>query len=150
MARKINQIGIVVKNMDQAVKMYKDLLGVDNFQVLDRPPETCTLRGQEVHFRLRTGFAMLEGGLQIELIQVVEGHSAHSEFLEQHGPGVHHVGFYVDDIEAEIANAMQSGISVYARGEFMGTKFVYLDTIATAGIFQELIQLPKPRVRAKK
>ncbi len=147
MARKINQIGIVVKDMDQAVKMYKDMLGVDNFQVLDRPPETCTLRGQEVHFRLRTGFAMLEGGLQIELIHVVEGHSAHSEFLEQHGPGVHHVGFYVEDLEAEIAKATQE---IYARGEFMGTKFVYLDTIATAGIFQELIQLPKPRVRAKK
>jgi methylmalonyl-CoA/ethylmalonyl-CoA epimerase len=149
MARKVNQIGIVVKDMDKAVKMYKDILGLENIQVLERPPEICTLCGQEVHFRLRTGFAMLEG-LQIELIQVVEGRSPHSEFLEQHGPGVHHVGFYVDDIEAEIAKAMQSGITIYARGEFMGTKFVYLDTIATAGIFQELIQLPKPRVRTKK
>jgi len=146
--RKINQIGIVVKDLDKAVTIFKQILGIDNIQILERPPETCTLNGEETHFRLKTGFAMLEG-LQIELIQVVQGRSPHSDFLENRGPGVNHFGYYVDDLETEVTRATQSGIGVYARGEFMGSRWAYLDTFATAGIFQEFIQLPKPRVRAR-
>ncbi len=149
MPRKVNQIGIVVKDMDEAINAYKQILDLGAIQVLERPPETCMLRGTETHFRLKTGFAMLEG-VQIELIQVLEGRSPHSEFLETRSPGVHHLGFYVNDIDAEMAQVIQAGMGIYARGEFMGARWAYIDTLAIAGIFQEFIQLPKPRARMKK
>lgn len=149
MARKVNQIGIVVTEMDRAVTFYENFLGIEAIQVLERPPETCILLGEETHFRLKAGFARMND-LQIELIQVLEGYSPHSEFLEKSGGGVHHLGYFVEDIEAEVATSIAQEWPLYARGEFMGTKWAYVDTRSVLGIFQEFIELPKRKHRAEK
>ena len=82
MIEKISQIGIVVPDMDKAIKFYEDVMGIGPFNVLPREPETCELHGKETRFQLKTGFAFV-GGMQVELIQVMEGISAHSEFLKK-------------------------------------------------------------------
>ena len=70
MIEKISQIGIVVPDMDKAIKFYEDILGIGPINVLPREPETCELHGKETHFQLKTGFAFV-GGTQLELIQVL-------------------------------------------------------------------------------
>jgi methylmalonyl-CoA/ethylmalonyl-CoA epimerase len=148
MTRKINQIGIVVRDLEKAVKFYQDFLGF-SFNILNRPPESCELHGKTTHFCLKTAFAMAEG-VQIEIIQVLEGDTAHTEFLKKHGEGVHHFGYFVEDLEAELSKCAALGIGILSKGEFMGTKWSYLDTEALSGIIHEYIELPKPKIRVKK
>ena len=148
MERKINQIGIVVKDIPRAVDFYQRTFGI-TFQVIDRPKETCQLHGEESCFRMKTALGNI-AGLQIELIQVLEGRTAHVEFMEAHGEGLHHFGIYVEDLESEIAACAKEGIDIISRGEFMGVKWVYVDSTKTAGAVMEFIELPKPRVRKPK
>lgn len=149
MSRKVNQIGIVVKDIEKAVEFYKDFLGIESFNIMERPPESCILHGEKSDFKLKSAFTSVEG-LQIELIQVLEGRTLHTEFMEKHGEGLHHFGYYVDDLETELKKMEEQGIQVLSSGEFMGTKWAYLDTLNPSGAVQELIELPKPRKRKKK
>ncbi len=149
MVEKISQIGIVVPDMDKAIKFYKDVMGLD-FNVLPREPEICMLHGKETHFQLKTGFTFLNG-LQLELIQVMNGTSAHSEFLEKNPQGgMHHVAIYVDDLEGEVQNYANAGVEVIAKGEYMRSKWAYLDSTEQAGLLLELIELPKRKKKDKK
>ncbi|NMC07778.1 MAG: hypothetical protein GYA24_21370 [Candidatus Lokiarchaeota archaeon] len=148
MERKINQIGIVVKDIQRAVGFYQRAFGVP-FQIIDRPKETCQLHGVESCFQIKTALGNI-AGLQIELIQVLEGRTAHVEFMEKYGEGLHHFGIYVEDIEAEIAACAKDGIEVISRGDFLGVKWVYVDSARDAGAVMEFIELPKPRAKKTK
>ncbi len=148
MPRKIDQIGIVVKNMAKAVEFYKKFFNIDDIPVMEAPPASSEIRGEPVQYKLKLGFGRV-GDIQIELIEVLEGRSPYSAFLEQGREGFHHVGFYVDDLEGEIARMADIGIQVYARGDIMGTKWAYLDTEIQTGTTYELITLAKSKYAKK-
>jgi methylmalonyl-CoA/ethylmalonyl-CoA epimerase len=89
---------------------------------------------------LKTGFLYL-GEVQIELIQVISGETLHTKFLEERGEGLHHLGFFVDDLENELTELEKEGIKVLDRGTVQGiVKFAYLDTEEALGVILELIQ----------
>jgi methylmalonyl-CoA/ethylmalonyl-CoA epimerase len=78
----------------------------------------------------------------MELIQVLEGETIHSKFLEKKGEGIHHLGFIVEDIEEELVRLDRGGIKVLEKGIVLEmVKFVYLDTEKILGVILELIQL---------
>ncbi|HME54709.1 MAG TPA: VOC family protein [Candidatus Lokiarchaeia archaeon] len=149
MERKINQIGIVVKDLQVAVNFYQDVLGIGPFQVIDRPEEICVLHGEESRFQIRTALCLI-GGIQLEIVQVLSGRNAYTEFLETKGEGVHHLGIFVDDIETELASAVDKGMEIVSRQEFVGVKSAYIDTFNILGHLVEFIELPKPRSRKSK
>ena len=63
------------------------------------------------------------------------------EFLEKHGEGVNHLGFLVDDLDAETAKLVGKGFRVISSGKTLsGGAFAYLDTDKVGGIVFELIQ----------
>ena len=150
MVEKISQIGIVVPDMDKAIKFYEEVMGIGPFNVLPREPETCELHGKQTNFQIKTGFAFLSG-LQLELIQVLEGTSAHSEFLEEnpHG-GIHHLAVYTEDLEGDIQKYGDAGVKLIAKGKYMRTKWAYLDSTEQSGLLLELIELPKRKKKKKK
>lgn len=128
---KVDQIGIVVKDIEATMKFYEKMFGIESVPTIEF----------EIDFaKLRIGMLQL-GELQIELIQVLEGESIHSKFLEERGEGLHHLGFFVEDVEKELARLEKHGIKVLKRGEAFGVKFVYLDTEKTLGVILELLQL---------
>lgn len=83
------------------------------------------------------------GDLQLELIQPVSGESVHTEFLSAGGPGLHHVCFATDDVDAACARAEASGHSVAQRGSMMGgeIEFAYLDCSAAGAPYIELARI---------
>jgi methylmalonyl-CoA/ethylmalonyl-CoA epimerase len=128
---KVDQIGIVVKDIETTMKFYEKMFGIEPFPTVESYVNSAKLK--IVLFQL--------GEVQIELIQVVEGESIHSRFLEEKGEGLHHLGFFVKDIEKELARLEKEGIKVLEMGEVLGTvKFAYLDTEKTLGVVLELIQ----------
>ena len=104
--------------------------------------DTTMLRGEPVEFtaHISLGYA---GDLQLELIQPVEGPTVHAEFLAAHGPGLHHVCFEVDDVEAACAAAEAAGVPVLMRGSMMEgeIEFAYLDGSAAGAPYVELARV---------
>lgn len=80
--------------------------------------------------------------LQLELIRPVAGASVWSEFLERHGPGLHHVCFRVDDMDVAVAAAAEAGLEVLQRGSMAGMmEFAYLDGSSFGAPYVELARI---------
>jgi len=139
---KVNQVGIVVRDMDRAIKNYEEILGVSFPKVVIPDYFNRVYRGKPENFRMKIGLAMM-GELQIELIQPLEGKTIYAEFLEKWGQGIHHLGFDVKDLDERVAAFRGLGIGVLMSGERVGGKFAYMDTEGTLGIMVELMQREK-------
>lgn len=59
------------------------------------------------------------------------------------GYGIHHLGFYVNNLDERIAAFQKLGVGVLMSGERVGGKFVYMDTEGFVGIIIELVQKEK-------
>lgn len=111
-------------------------------------PESCLLHEQPADFVVHVSLAYA-GDLQLEIIQPVRGESIYSEFLARNQPGLHHLCFEVEDMDAALAAAAAEGVEVAQRGSMMGgeMRFAYLDG-AHAGVpYVELAWLG-PGIRA--
>jgi catechol 2,3-dioxygenase-like lactoylglutathione lyase family enzyme len=111
-------------------------------------PEDCVLRGEPANFTVHVSLAYA-GDLQLEIIQPVSGASIYAEFLATSKPGLHHLCFEVDDMDAALASAAAAGVEIAQAGSMMGgeMRFAYLDG-AHAGVpYIELAQLG-PAMRA--
>ncbi len=132
---KVDQIGIVVRDSDAVMESWTRLFGIGPWRVVEFPFEGVD--GQPGKVKLC--FADL-GGIQLELIQPLEGRIFHSQHLEEHGEGLHHLGFYVDDVDAEAQNMVDQGATVLSS---MPGRFAYLDTGGPGGVIYEVIRRPQ-------
>jgi catechol 2,3-dioxygenase-like lactoylglutathione lyase family enzyme len=141
--KKAVQIGIVVPNLEQSTRLLGDLFGIGPFKFIEwpnRPDAKYWFRGQQEDIRIRQGFVQA-GDLELELIQPVEGEqNAYRQFLNEHGGGIHHVLFEVDDLDAVIAALEPHGVKVLQAGVGIrpGTRWVLLDTFDLVGFLIEL------------
>jgi len=128
---KVDQIGVVVRNVEKTAKFYEKLLKQEPLPPIEF--ETGNVKLKIVFFQL--------GEVQLELIQVLEGENIHTKFLREKGEGLHHLGFFVKNLEETLAALKKEGLEILWRGEALGvTKFAYLDTEKTLGVTLELIQ----------
>lgn len=139
----LGQVGIVVRDIEETIRYYEGTFGIGPWAVFEGEPERCIEKGEEISFRGR--MAMAQSGLvQIELIQILQGRTIHTDFLEEHGEGIHHLGFFVRNLEDRIATAKRKGIEVLQRGTLsqLGLKieYAYLDTKVTGGVILEYIE----------
>lgn len=95
----IAHIGYIVDRLNKNLVAFRDLCGVDRFEVYDFRPSHAWVNGKEIgdcHFQIAMGTA--HGGIGIELIQPISGSTPHMEFLNR-GGGMHHFSIRVKDIE---------------------------------------------------
>jgi methylmalonyl-CoA/ethylmalonyl-CoA epimerase len=141
--KKAVQIGIVVPNLERSTTLLKDLFGIGPFKVIEwpnRPDSKYWFRGREESIKLRQGFVQA-GDVELELIQPLEGEqNAYRQFLNEHGGGIHHVLFEVDDMDSVVAALEPQGIKVLQAGTGIrpGTRWVLLDTFKLVGFLIEL------------
>ena len=107
---KVDQIGVVVRDMDKAIEYYQSL-GIGPFESLKLEIAERIMRGKPVtpgSMKNIVSLAQMDS-VQYELIEPVFGNSLFSEFLETRGEGIHHLGFFVADIDKEIAKLEEKG-----------------------------------------
>ena len=145
----IDQIAVVVRDLDAAMERYWTQLGIGPWDVYTYGPHrlrTMTYRGEERPYVMRLALAFV-GPTMYELIEHVEGPSIYEEFLNEHGEGLHHYGYYVSDIDAAIAEMASRGYALMQSGRGFGTDgdgaYAYFDTTADLGCIIEAIELPK-------
>lgn len=136
---RLIQIGVVVKDIDQAIERLS-LLGIGPFYSKMPPPEATSLyRGQPFRAAGRVIIkASRMGNVELELIQPVEGGSPHKEYLDAKGEGIQHIAFHVDDLGNEVEKLTTQGCTMLLDGRREGGGIAYLD-LNVGGIIVELI-----------
>ena len=139
---RIAQIGVLVRDMDKAVKFYESL-GIGPFESLNVSATDRKVYGKPADDVKNMVRVAKVGQLQFELIQPVSGQSVQKEALESKGEGINHLGYFVDDIEKETAKLIAMGYKAISTGKFAGGGgFAYFDTDRIGGVQFELIQWP--------
>ncbi len=138
---KIHQICFVTDDLESTQAFLHDHMGTGRFRVFENVHfEELTYRGNPGDFEIHLSLAYA-GDTQFEVIQPVRGASLYTEFLEAKGPGLHHLGFLVDDFDAAAETYAQNGYPVVQSGVFGGsTRFAYYDTESRCGAIMELIE----------
>jgi methylmalonyl-CoA/ethylmalonyl-CoA epimerase len=135
------QQAFVVAELDAAEQALRAGAGCTDFVNLPATDLDYELRGERVRAALAIGFAR-SGNVQIELIQPVRGPGLHAEFLAENGPGAHHLGFLVDDLDGSVDRARDLGFAKLMGARFGSLQFCYLDTRDALGLYVELVEDP--------
>ncbi|RJP73809.1 MAG: hypothetical protein C4532_03865 [Candidatus Abyssobacteria bacterium SURF_17] len=147
---KIRHMGIVVENIEKAVKYYSDTFQMGPWFKSRVPAGENYLRGEK---RINTEYetaSTFSGKMEYQLIEVKGGdRDICLDHIEKRGEGVHHVGGYVNNIETRISAYKELGVGVLQTGVVHSgrkvgsvvTKYAYLDTAAIGGVVFELIQI---------
>lgn len=131
MLGKIDHLGIAVKSLEDAIKVYADTLGVS-------PSEVEEVESQKV----RVVFFEV-GESRIELLEATSPESPIAKFIEKKGPGFHHVAYGVEDIEQALADARKGGARLLdekPKDGAHGARIAFIHPKSLAGVLTELCQ----------
>ena len=140
------QVGCVVRDLSKTIESYENMLGIGPFSVVDFIPEKGFIKGRKADIHLKIGIAQFTPELSIELIQIIKGEPYHKDFLNEHGEGVQHLGFFTNEYDAVLNRAEALGIEVlmWAETDVEGMGHVrgaYLDTYDMVGTLIEIIEV---------
>lgn len=139
-----SQICMVVKDLRKTADYYQNVLGIGPFVFPEIHYDSITYRGQPAHGYWEMAFARM-GAFELELSCSVRSPNIYEDFLNQHGEGLHHIGFDIPQLDPIIARAESLGIRVLMSGRTPRGGFAHLDTTRYGGTIFEIIQRPAPR-----
>ena len=131
MMRKIEHIGIAVKNLEESNQLFAKLFGEAHYKT-----EGVESEG------VKTSFFQV-GPNKIELLEATKPDSPIAKFIEKKGEGIHHIAFDVQDIEAEVARLKEEGFIILNETPKKGADnklVVFLHPKTTNGVLIELCQ----------
>ncbi len=142
----ICQICIVVDDVERYAKKHCEVFGLEMpkaYHITASREETqAAYYGKPTEARAKI-VSWQFGPVQVELLQPIGGPSAWKDFLDKHGPGVHHIAFAVKGSHDVVASFGQFGFEVSQKGLFTGLPrgmYTYLDTEAALGVTVELLE----------
>jgi methylmalonyl-CoA/ethylmalonyl-CoA epimerase len=128
--KKIDHIGVAVKNLEEAVDLYKKLGFV--LKEIEEVPEQ------------KVKVAMLPvGESKLELLEATSENSAIAKFLEKRGEGIHHVAINVEDIEKALQLAKENGLTLIDEKPRIGAggkKVAFIHPKSTKGVLLEFVE----------
>lgn len=128
---KIEHLGIAVKNLDNAIAVYEQLLNTPCYKV-----EEVASEG------VNTAFFMT-GDSKIELLEATREDSPIRKFIDKKGEGIHHIAFEVENIEAEMKRLAALGFEILNEQPKKGADnklICFLHPKTTHGVLVELCQ----------
>ncbi|MBP7809317.1 MAG: methylmalonyl-CoA epimerase [Bacteroidia bacterium] len=134
MIKKIEHIGIAVKNLDNSNALFKKLFGSEHYKI-----EKVESEG------VSTSFFML-GETKIELVASTTNDSSIAKFIEKKGEGIHHIAYAVDDIISEMERLKKEGFELINQQPKDGADnklICFLHPKSTNGVLVELCQEKK-------
>lgn len=131
MLKKVEHIGIAVKNLENSNNLFAKLFGKDHYKV-----EKVESEG------VSTSFFML-GETKIELLEATQPDSAIAKFIEKKGEGIHHIAYEVEDIYAEMERLKKEGFELIHQQPKEGADnklICFLHPKSTNSVLVELCQ----------
>ena len=127
----IEHIGIAVKELDSAVKLYEDLLGIKCYKIEEVPDQ-----------KVRTAFFRI-GETKIELLESIDPEGPISKFIDKRGEGLHHIAFAVKELEKQLKKAKKANIrlinEIPQKGAD-GLDIAFIHPKSTSGVLIELCE----------
>ena len=128
---KIEHIGIAVNSMDEGKKFWNEILELD-------------FAGQETveAQKVTTGFFPV-GESEVELLESTSPDGPVAKYIEKKGPGMQHIAFLVEDIQASLAELKEKDVALIDKEPRIGAggkKIAFLHPKATGGVLVELCQ----------
>lgn len=133
LVKRIDHVAIVVRSIDQALGFYRDLLGMQPFEIKALPGE-----GVRIAFLPSGG----PQGSEIELVEPTDPSTGVAQFLEKRGEGLHHICLETPDIDAAFAYLTARGarvIDTTPRQAAEG-RAIFLHPKSANGVLLELVQ----------
>lgn len=131
MFKKIDHIGVAVKNLENSLHLFKDILGMK-------------YSGEEVVEEQNVKVAFLPiGESEVELLESTSPDGNIAKYIKKRGEGIHHIAFEVDDLVSMLEKLQQKGIRLidkeprYGAG---GARIAFLHPKSTNGILIELCE----------
>jgi len=133
---RIDHVGIAVLDLDESISWYETTYGL-------------TVFSRETNEQQGVDEAMLAvaqtpvGGSYVQLLKPIREDSPVGKFLARSGPGVHHIGYGVVDVEAAMRSIEQTGVRLVdtrPRHGSMGASIAFLHPKDTGGVLTELVQ----------
>ena len=133
MIQKIHHLAIAVKDLEEALRFYRDTLGLPVH-------EQAVREDQGVKAALLT-----IGESEIELLEPLGPDTPVGRFLERRGEGIHHVCLQTDDIDKELADLKANGVELIDQEPRQGLvgRICFLHPRSTKGVLVELAQPPE-------
>ncbi len=129
--KKIDHLGIAVRDLQQSVKFYKENLGLE-------------LLGYEEVKEQMVKVAMFKcGESRIELLEATSENSPIFKFIEKKGPGLHHTAIRVNDLEKELIKLEEKGVRLIDSKPRIGAgghKIAFVHPKSTGGVLLELME----------
>ena len=132
MIKNINHIAIIVPDLEGAIAFWEGALGLKLARTESVPEE-----GVDVAF-------LPIGGSNVELLKPTVADTGVARFLEKRGPGIHHMCFEVDDIEATLEQLRARNVALInerPQEGHGGRKYAFVHPKSTGGVLVELYQL---------
>ncbi|MFM1915339.1 MAG: methylmalonyl-CoA epimerase [Bacteroidota bacterium] len=129
--KRIEHLGIAVKNLEESIPMYEALLNT-----------TCYKREGVASEGVMTAFFQV-GASKIELLEATNEDSPIAKFLAKNGPGFHHVAFEVENIETEITRLKAAGFQLIHEAAKDGAdnkRIAFLHPKSTGSLLVEICQ----------
>lgn len=117
MIKKIDHIGIAVNNLEESIRIYRDILGLE-FKGTEEIKEQKIIVG-----------TFLVGDVLIELVQPSHPDSTMRKFIDKRGEGMHHIALNVDNIKKSLKKLSEKGVKLIdekARIGANGTKIAFI------------------------
>ena len=128
---EIDHIGVAVEDLEEAIALYRDRLGM-------REQHRETVEEQGVHA------VLLEiGGSHVELISPIGPGGSVARFLERNGAGLHHVAYRTDDIDAALKRLVSAGLRMIDEEPRVGirdSRVAFVHPKSTGGVLTEIVQ----------
>jgi methylmalonyl-CoA/ethylmalonyl-CoA epimerase len=128
-AARIAHIGIAVRALDEMLPFYRDVLGLPTVPLDDA--DGARIAG------------LAAGESLVELLEPETPGSPIARFIDKRGPGIHHVCFAVDDLDAALARCRAAGIRLIDETPRLGAegkRIAFLHPAATGGVLVELTE----------
>ncbi len=130
MIKKVHHVGVVVRDMEQAMRFYRDMLGlpVHKLEVIQEQGVKAAL--------------LTLGDTEIELLEPIVTDNGVARYLEKKGEGLHHVCFEVDDVERDLTDLKTRGTDMIDQTTRIGLagRICFLHPTALDGALVELCQ----------
>jgi methylmalonyl-CoA epimerase len=131
MIKKVDHIGIAVKDLAEALKLYEGMLGL-------KAEETEVVEEQKV----KVAFLPV-GDSEVELLESTAPDGPIAKYIEKNGEGIQHIAFRVENLEQRLVELKEKGVRLIdekPRRGAGGAKIAFLHPKATSGVLIELCE----------
>ncbi len=132
--QKIEHIGIAVRNLQEAVSFYENILGLKCYKIEEVDEQ-----------KVKTAFFKI-GDTKIELLESTDKEGPISKFIEKRGEGLHHIAFGVDDLKSSLNELEDKNINLINNNPKEGAdnlNIAFLHPKSAHGVLTELCETKK-------